>query len=231
MKRNTLILAMLMSGCLISNVMAEEIKLKPLDYSHPAVKLVIARQKALANGGYEFLWSTMSKKTQEFLGPGDFINFHLSLEGKNRDALISKAGLSGIRVISDNRVWIEAGASDLTLFKGFYFVKEDGLWKYTPIGEYVKAAESDLNSLTNAINNYYKKNKKLPRSLADLSVDIPVDLFSDNNAPYQYKVISNVSYVLYSLGPDSDDDNGLVEYIRKEHPISDGDIIKKVVVQ
>jgi len=228
MKRKILVLAIVISGFLITNIMAEEIKLRPIDFSHPAVKMAIAVQKTLGTNELELLWKQLSKKAQEILGPSGFRDLHLSPEGKNRGVLISKAELTGIRVITDNRIWIEARARDLPTFKGFYALKEEGVWKFGRINLYLRKVESDLNSLSNSISEYYQKNKKLPQSLSELSIDIPADLFSGSDAPYKYKVINNSTCIVYSLGPDSDDDKGLVEYSRKNHLISDGDIVKKV---
>lgn len=231
MRVKIILMAVLIIGCVAANIRAEEIKLQPIDFYHPAVKAAVALQEAREKGNFEVLWEQLSKKKLAILGPGGFREQSLRLQEKNIFALTSKANLVGIRVISDNRVWVEARNPDMRRLKGFYFVKENGEWKFAgPIDYTIKQVGEDLDSLSNIIQDYYKKNNNLPKDLAELSAEIPADLFSDSNAPYKYKVINNVTYIVYSLGPDSRDDFGLTEYNRKEHPISSGDIIKQVVV-
>jgi hypothetical protein len=233
MRGKIILMALLITSCAAANIRAEEIKLRPLDFTHPAVKAAIALQEARRSYDLKLLWEQLSQNAQRILGPDGFKDFYTNPMGRWVRVQTSKADLSGIRFITDDRVWVEVtGVSSPDWpFKGFYFVKEGGVWKFAPIERYLKEVDKDLDSLSNSISDYYKKNNKLPKDLAELSIDIAADLFSDSNAPYQYKALNDFTYVVYSLGPDSDDDNGAVAYSRKDHPISDGDIIKRVAMK
>lgn len=235
MKRNILILVILIFSFLILEIKAETEKLEPIDNSSPIIQAVVARQKAQRNNDLKTLWEQLTKKSKEGRRYDSFKELRSSSQAKKRNNSMGKAQLIGMRFITNNRVWVEANASDLPDFKGFYLIKEDGEWKFARMALYLKKVKEDIEFLGEEIQDYYRENQKLPQTLSDLLKPtpyisyIPLDLFNDNEAPYVYKVIAKTTCRIYSLGPDSDDDLGETVYQEPEEgslSISDGDIVK-----
>lgn len=138
-----------------------------------------------------------------------------------------------MKFITNNRVWVEMDIPEFPLTRGLYLIKEDGEWKTANFLAYAKRVKEDLEVLGKAIKDYYAVTQELPEILYDLLGlkstklnNIPLDLFNDDNEHYVYKIINKNTYKLYSLGPDSDDDQGMVEWKSGVYEIGDGDIIK-----
>lgn len=215
MKKNKIYpLMFLFISCFIISASAEEIKLSPLDYNHFAVKAVLAYQKALKTGDIEAIRRRETAKMRELLGERNLV----------LDSAFAEAELSGMRFISDKRIWVEAYSPAVPL-KGFYLIMEGGRWRYARLNLYTAKAKEELRFISAAVKAYYEKNNRLPQELSDLTGPVPVDLFSDSQANYNYKAINERAYKLYSLGPDSDDDQARLEYSWQRQAISDGDII------
>ena len=93
----------------------------------------------------------------------------------------------------------------------------------------------DFIYLEKVINDYYQKFKTLPGDLhvlqeAGLLKDLPKDPFSPEAQSYKYKtkdqikkIYPKADFVIYSLGPDRDDDGGNMLYSSANN---NGDIIK-----
>lgn len=56
---------------------------------------------------------------------------------------------------------------------------------------------------------------------------LPVDLFNDKEESYRYVKGQNENFIIYSFGPDSDDDSGIIEYDYNKGLLSNGDFIIK----
>lgn len=230
MKTRILILAILMFSFLIPQAKAKTGGFEPIDESSPVIQAVRARLKAYQDNDLKALSQGQPKLLQEVIR-----EIQAQPPDKKRNALIGSAQLKGMRFITSDRAWIDASIPEQPWFKGFYFIKEDGVWKDARLKLYILKAEQDLDSIAKAIGDYYKDNKKLPQTLNELLTPrpymsvIPVDPFSDNGAPYVYKVINENNCRIYSIGPDSEDDGGEKVYEPKFGlpTITDGDIIKE----
>lgn len=218
MKKITIAL-ILIPAFLIAAVQVQSEELHPIDYSFPVIQAAVANQKVRLSEDTKARWGMLTKKTQEF--SKNYEAFKKGLEkpeNKRKDFAYKNAQLVGMRFITDNRVWISISGSGLSSSDGFYFIKEDGEWKLANINVYFILVKKDIDSLGKAIRNYYQDNKKLPGALTDLLKPIPyisfvpLDLFNDDKMPYVYKVIEGTKCILYSLGPNSKDDNGIVEF-------------------
>lgn len=219
MKKNILFLAILIFIFLVLDVKAEEAELKPIDYSSPVIQAVVTYQNAFRTGDIETLWRQLAKGMQR--PHSNYVPLKgrdLSPREKERNVAFGNAELIGIKFITSNRACVMINVPKFPKIKEFYFIREDGEWKYARVKIYIDVVKEDLKFIAKAIKNYYKGNKKLPQTLSDLLQPIayvnyiPLDLFSDNETPYIYKVINKTTYKLYSLGPDSDDDQGMIEY-------------------
>ncbi|MDD4939486.1 MAG: type II secretion system protein GspG [Candidatus Omnitrophica bacterium] len=229
MKRSILILVILMSSFLIPQAQAEIGKLEPIDDSSPLIQAVRAHLKAYQDNDQNSLLGRQTKLLNE-------ITQEVSAQPTQRmNALIGSAQLKGVRFITNDRAWVEASIPEQPDFTGFYFIKEDGVWKSAHLKWYNWKVHKDLDSIVKAIGDYNNDNEKLPQTLNDLLakpyiVNIPVDPYNENGAPYVYKVISKNNCRIYSIGPDSKDDGGEKEYEETKKnppPLSEGDIIKQ----
>ena len=81
---------------------------------------------------------------------------------------------------------------------------------------------------------YLQDNKKLPDTLSQLVPayieNIPLDPFNDRGNSYIYTPAEN-TFQIYSFGPDSKSDFGLISYNLEKGPVSDGDIIIQEAVE
>lgn len=201
--------------------------IETIEDSSGIIEAITIRQKALKDGDYEKAWKQWTKLSQRY---------HTLENYKRRMKIfpefpksIYNAQLGEPQPITQKRAWVPATSSSLSLLDGFYIVKEDGKWKPAAFRYYIKAVREDLTDLVRAIHAYYKDNKNLPQSLAQLTSPIkyietiPQDPFSDENNPYIYK-FTDERFMLYSLGPDSDDDSGSMTYSPANGIISNGDI-------
>lgn len=198
---------------LITGAKAEVKELQPIDYSIPLIKAVVANQRARLRGNNKARWGMITKKSQEFQkNYANFEQLSLSQKGKKRNLAYGNAQLIGMRFITNNRAWISITGAGLPASDGFYLIKEAGEWKIAYIDRYFTQVKKDIASLGKAVKDYYQHNKKIPQKLSDLGIPVPLDLFSDNNMPYVYKVIDGTKCILYSFGPNSKDDKGLIEF-------------------
>lgn len=82
----------------------------------------------------------------------------------------------------------------------------------------------DLQVISEAIENYHRLKGIYPPTLNDLGLNSTEDRYSKSGESYIYKII-NGKVLLYSRGPDGDDDLGIVKYNRNEGGQSNGDIV------
>jgi len=229
MRKNILISLILIFSFLITAAKAQE-ELQPIDYSIPVAKAAAIHQKAALNGDSKTFWRMLTKKMQEFYK--NYATFEKAREDpriKKANLITGNARMIGIRFITANRAWIKiSGPGVLPAEGGFYFIKEDGEWKYAGTYLYFNQAKKDIDFIGKAIKDYYQANKKLPNRLSDLNISIPLDVFNDNNELYVYKIIDGTKCMLYSFGPNSKDDNGAIEIdwsATNITPLTVGDIV------
>lgn len=197
--------------------------------SSSAVQTVITIQKALQDKNYEEAWQQRTKFSRQWQGLDEF-KLKMERDPALREGIIS-ANIKKIEPVTSRRMWVSA-SSPYQQFNGFYLVKENGKWKLGNLRQYIKKARSDLRILARAIRVYYRNNKRFPSELSELTVPITYvktisqDPFSDEAKPYVYKILDE-GWILYSLGPDSDDDFGFTTYNPKSGPVSNGDIVVK----
>lgn len=226
MKNSALIIILLLQFLIIA-VKAEE-TLESIDFSSPLIQAVVAYQDARRNSDAEAWWGMLAKDMQESYKSLAVFKEKVALRAKSSayDALVN-VQLKAVTPITDNRAWIATQSKNT----GFYFIKEGGKWKFAVIPIYIGKVKNNLEVLRKAIREYYAENRKMPKTLSELLSpvpyvnNIPYDIFNDANTPYAYKVITKDECLLYSLGPDSDDDQGAVQYDSVNGLISNGDII------
>jgi len=187
-------------------------------------------QNAMRNGEYEKTWNQWTKLSQRYDSLKKFKKIMTENPKMSQD--FYNARLGKVEPITSKRVWITATSSSSPPIPGFYLVKEDGEWKLATLRHYINEANISLSSLAKAIRAYYNDNKKLPNKLSQLTEPVayikvvPQDPFSDEGKPYIYGISDN-GFVLYSLGPDSDDDSGAKQHYLENGFISNGDLIIK----
>jgi len=93
----------------------------------------------------------------------------------------------------------------------------------------ITAVNCQFEKISGAIENYHDSYKNYPERLEDLDLDCIKDPFSDSGEHYIYKM-NNGEILLYSRGPDGDDDQGLVEYDCNKGEKSNGDIIIRFAI-
>jgi hypothetical protein len=98
----------------------------------------------------------------------------------------------------------------------------------------------DFLYLEQLIDDYYKQDNRLPENLlilreSGLVKTLPPDPFSKNKEIYKYKpkdearkFYSRADFLIYSLGPDGDDDGAQEQY---STVTNDGDIIKVGIIR
>jgi hypothetical protein len=110
-----------------------------------------------------------------------------------------------------------------------YLLFEQGRWRVVFLGVISSYVKSQLGKIKDALLQYRTQKGKLPESLSQLVPDyleeLPLDLFNSENAPYKYVKNDSGDFLIYSFGPDSDDDLGEIEYESKTRTVSNGDII------
>ena len=200
-----------------------------IDYSSEPILTIVSFQSALRNGEYDKIWRellTEMTKTDE----GSVIRYKEKITGRLSDDIggIYTAKLQTMTYLTSGRIWVKT-ISSYRKFPGFYLIKEGGRWKVTRFSVYAKKAEKDMRRLCEAIKAYYEDNGELPTQLTELVNPIayieaiPQDVYSDEAGPYAYTPVRD-SWELYSFGPDSDDDLGLIRVKKRGH-MSDGDLI------
>ncbi|MFH1440444.1 MAG: hypothetical protein ABIH18_00145 [Candidatus Omnitrophota bacterium] len=135
-----------------------------------------------------------------------------------------------VEILTPKRMVILINSLDERLNNvAFYVFPEDEKWKIGAFEHVFKHTKEDLEKLKDSIKQFYKKNGKLPKSLSELSPEyiaiLPVDLFNDKEESYRYLKGQNGNFIIYSFGPDSDDDLGIVEYDYNKGLLSNGDFI------
>jgi len=83
---------------------------------------------------------------------------------------------------------------------------------------------TNLESIGTALNRYYADHQSYPKSLEDLAIPFPTDIFNKDGITYNYRKVDD-GWKLYSYGPDEDDDNGDIEYDLTAGYEGNGDII------
>lgn len=135
-----------------------------------------------------------------------------------------------VEILTPKRVAILIDLPDERMANvAFYMIHEDGKWKVGCFKLIFMHAKTDLERLNDAIVHYNEKKKRLPAELSVLTPEyieeLPSDLFNDKMEPYRYAKEVNGNYIIYSFGPDSDDDLGMVEYDYEKGLFNNGDII------
>lgn len=243
--KRTAMLIMSLFWLLICSNSEANIKSKSVSYLSTPEKAITFYQKALRNKNYEILWKSMTEVDRYFFN-NDYQKYaKAAFETTAGGRFLAKANLTNIKYMTDKRAYCEIDARDLDKIKGVfienfgsakfhyfpYLVKEGGQWKITNTVRYFQKANYDINLLNMAIQNYYKSNNRLPIRLSDLVhptaylSEIPIDVFNDARKPYVYRVVNDKSWLLYSFGPDGDDDSGLFEYNPFSAETSNGDIV------
>lgn len=164
----------------------------------------------------ENLWKLLGKMSQE-----KFSN----VENFNRDTerwiqahpeevrAVRNARIKKVNMITPYRAWVECD-SDIGQLN-FYTVKEDGEWKNAQFHIYLaRVVMLDMEFLRAVIKKYYTDKGHLPYTLAELIPDyadkLPMDHFSDKEKSYGYETLGEKQWKIYSIGPDSRDDLGLI---------------------
>ena len=73
--------------------------------------------------------------------------------------------------------------------------------------------KTDLSNISTVIKNYFETNERLPQSLNELSLNknIIKDKFSKKGESYIYRIEKD-EWLLYSRGPNGEDNNGDILY-------------------
>lgn len=211
--------------CPLSKVVSEEEA--SIDYSSPIVQAVLKVQKAVKENKSEVLWKQRKKIGRE----RSYDKFKQKFSGSAEAKLRSEASIESIEIITPKRAWVKLCCLSLPLSEqGYYLIQERGEWKLANIGGYVLWVESQLKLLRKAVMDYYRDKEVLPKNLSELIPnylkEIPIDLFNDDNKEYGY-LLDKEWFRLYSVGPDSHDDLGLIEYDQKKGLFCEGDIVAK----
>ena len=92
--------------------------------------------------------------------------------------------------------------------------------------------KTDLSNISTVIKNYFETNERLPQSLNELSLNknIIKDKFSKKGESYIYRIEKD-EWLLYSRGPNGEDNNGDILYNYKNGLKSTGDIILREKIQ
>jgi beta-lactamase regulating signal transducer with metallopeptidase domain len=97
------------------------------------------------------------------------------------------------------------------------------------ISKKVEQAQNDLEVIRNTVTAWFVKNRKIPQDLSQIDGEflmtkgLPTDVFNEGQ-PYRYR-INDDTILIYSIGPDGNDDGG--ERVRGVFPLgvpSNGDI-------
>jgi hypothetical protein len=100
----------------------------------------------------------------------------------------------------------------------------------------IKKVDTKLRFLSTALIFYHQDHGAFPENLYQITtptayfIEIPRDPFSPDNTIYEYKALEDESeIIIYSYGPDNDDDKGEKIYDPTNgYNRSDGDMIRKV---
>lgn len=93
----------------------------------------------------------------------------------------------------------------------------------------LKQAKMDLRTVQTGLNSYYVDHEAYPDSLSKLTTpvsfltSIPVDRYSTANSQIRY--VQRPQPIVYSVGPDGDDDEAIIEYDPSNGSASNGDVI------
>ncbi len=183
------------------------------------IQAVTAFQRAVKNKDIKILWE-LSGKVKRQKSDNNYDKFKEMqqkwfLEYSQEVYAYSNARLEKVRIITPNRAWVECKSS-MNRFKGFYMIKEDGKWKYCKISIYIAIVTKDIEFLNEAIKKYYTNKNRLPYTLVELVPDyiesLPLDHFSDEKKNYSYEILGETSWKIYSVGVDSHDNFGVMQY-------------------
>lgn len=189
---------------------------------------------ALSLEDYDWAFSLEPRFMQETAGSVKVYKnwWSLSTEYDKYRRLYSTMEVKKIKILTPKRAVILADSPDGQLTNAaFYIFPEDGEWKIGYFEHVLKHTKEDLERLKDSIKQFYNKNGKLPENLSELSPEyitiLPIDLFNDKEETYHYVKGQNENFIIYSFGPDSDDDLGIVEYDYNNGLLSNGDFIIK----
>lgn len=195
-----------------------------VDYSSPAIKIVVSVLDAMKNKDYKAAWLFFTPLTKsEF---GDLESFEKWCLSYPR---LGDTEIEGVMSFSEERLLVTLNSIDKT--RGLFLTNEDKKWKVAFLKVYMNKIEKDFKLLSDAVKDYYKQKGVLPAELSQLANPVayikavPSDPFSDGNEPYHYTADTD-GWKIYSVGPDGHDDGGSDKYNSLEG-IYYGDIIEE----
>lgn len=134
-----------------------------------------------------------------------------------------------IQLMTPKRGYMAAKSPEVEKEIIFYVMFDRGAWRFAFIDVITPNVKRKLDEIKEALTHFYNDYGELPRKLSTLVPDylgtIPVDPFNGEGEVYRYIQKENGSFILYSFGPDSDDDRGKKYYNAETGFFSDGDIV------
>ncbi len=220
---------MVMMWFVITPVTGQAEKAAAAGTSDSATDLFLGWQEDLKTNNFESAWlKTTWGFRQQF--KNDIDGFKRSFADTGRAQKIVNLRVSGEVVIdSKKKAVLVADASDMPQ-NAFYIFEEQGRWKIGPnVKALLERVDNDLDRLSQAIREFYRKEQRFPRSLSELQsgyiMKVPPDLFGFTEYFYGLKPYGAV---LYSAGPDCTDNLGEIEYFPERGILSPGDIIIRI---
>ncbi|MFH1339232.1 MAG: hypothetical protein ABIH40_05275 [Candidatus Omnitrophota bacterium] len=191
-------------------------------------KIFRERQDAFRKKDYKKLWQLWPEfeKTDAF--DNDLEDLKLWVEDPKLVEIVCREKIADVVLITPERAFIEVIPT--CLFGGYYLIKEEGRWKFTSLTHHYLVVARYLQTIAQQIREFERKYERLPNDLTEIAEVYPgikyqiYDLFDDERKPYRF-VIFQDTWKLYSLGPDSDDDGGVIIYNPENGLISGGDIV------
>ena len=88
----------------------------------------------------------------------------------------------------------------------------------------VQHVKEDFKKISNYLEEFYTSNTYYPPSLQKVLPQVPRDPFRKDGGTYTYYLLPN-GWIVYSYGPDHQDDNGKVEWDPQSGSRGKGDIV------
>jgi len=142
--------------------------------------------------------------------------------------IISRKKIEDVIFITNKRAFIKVIPP--FSFGGYYLIKEGTKWKFTTIPHHCLVVSRNLQAIAKYIKEFQKIYGRLPDDLIELREFYPeiknqiYDLFDDNRKTYRFLVSQN-SWTLYSIGPDSKNNRGSILYNPNNGLVNSGDIV------
>lgn len=175
--------------------------------------------RALKKRDFHKLFQYHSKYKQSMLASEDEYkkNFQILLEKNvNYAKYLHRVHIGPVKMITDNRAWVELSHPKLPDLKAYYMVKEEGKWKKGGLPVLLEKACTDMRKLNISIKRFYGNQGHFPSDLFALIPEyideMPLDPFGDQPRVYTYEIVNKTTWRLYSIGIDSHDDLGKVAY-------------------